>query len=90
MIFKPGVSYPSDSTGPFIDLEGPVMSLEDKDDESDPDEEVCVSVLTEHGIIKGWTSRPPKVGYKATIRVYRIGGGWYPDFIIKGWESNES
>lgn len=67
----------------YVDLEGIVINL------GDPlGEEVPVSVKVNDVIYNGYTPRPPKVGYKATIRVYSCGGGWYPDNKIISWESN--
>ena len=44
-----------------------------------------MKVLTERGEAIGYTTHPPKVGYRATIRLYNSGGGWYPDDRIVGW-----
>lgn len=30
-------------------------------------------------------NRIPKIGWKAKIRIYKIGGGFYPDNRVLGW-----
>lgn len=55
-------------------------------------ESVGVQVQTDEGAFTGywWNLRSgwfPKVGYRATIRIYGCGGGWYPDNIIVSWSS---
>lgn len=76
-------AYPCDEVGPYEDLEGPVTEVRG---------ELCgeypVTVLTDRGPVTGWTPRPPKAGYTATVRVYRAGGGWYPDNRIMSWSAH--
>lgn len=85
-LFELGYVYPSDSTGEYTDLKGEVVAVRQPFPDS-----VCVTVRTKHGTFDGWTDRVmplPEVGYRATIRMYRAGGGWYPDNIIKSWSSH--
>jgi len=83
-LFEPGLVYPSDSTGPYVDLEGEVVAvkgsaLEDEDD-------YFARVRTPKGEFECVGKKPgPERGYRARIRVYRSGGGWYPDDIVISW-----
>ena len=89
-MIKPDLVYSMDEVGPHIDLVGTVIEVGDKHPDWDDDwEEIKVIVQTEQGIFYGWTPRPPKVGYQATIRIYHVGGGWYPDNRIIGWTTQE-
>lgn len=83
-LFDPNVVYPLDEVGPYIELEGKVAHVGKQDN---PDHEVLVTVQTKHGEFKGVTSRPPRPGFSARIRVYNAGGGFYPDNRITGWSS---
>lgn len=87
-LFEPGFTYPSDSTGPYTELEGEVVELGEPD-EFEGRTTVNVYVNTERGKMSGWYegSHPPYPGCRATLRVYRSGGGWYPDDIITSWSS---
>jgi hypothetical protein len=72
--------YPSDQYGGiYLDLEGEIISVD----------EFVVDVFTEYGKFTGYIDGnfglEPVVGYKATIRVYDWGGGWYPDNRIISW-----
>ncbi len=84
-LFDLSVVYPSDKTGEYQDLEGPVVGIE-----SDDDIGHFVTVQTIKGVFRGWihpdiTGPMPQVGYRATIRLYRSGGGWYPEDKIISW-----
>ena len=90
-LFEPDVVYPRDDTGCYIELEGEVIEV---DDESLSELECVyeVKVRTEKGDFSGWTDgppniKPPAVGYRARIRIYNSGGGWYPDDKIVFWSA---
>jgi len=83
-LFKPGFSYPSDREGGrYIELTAEVIEIIYKL-EGDIDD-FHLRVRTESGVLDGWLRVPsssefvPKVGHHTIIRVYDIGGGWYPD-----------
>ena len=84
-MFEPGYVYPSDHTGPFNEISGRVVEVNPSSD--DPGGPIQVAVRTEYGVLYGWYEGedPPRIGYRATIRCYVAGGGWYPDDIIVGW-----
>ena len=89
-LFDPRLVYPSDSTGTYIDLEGPVVEVGNPLDLASDMRETSVTVRTEKGDFRGWASFParcgtPAVGDRATIRVYDSGGGLYPDDKVTGW-----
>ena len=74
--------YPSDEKGTYIDLDGEVIRV------GEPlSNDVGITVKTHLGTYTGYTyfKHAPHVGCIATIRVYRSGGGWYPDNKIVGW-----
>lgn len=87
-LFQNGLVYPSDNIGPYVDLPGTVVTVDD-----DPlDDHVEVKVDTgDRGIFSGWILAriKPDVGCLATVRVYRAGGGFYPDNRIVGWSRND-
>jgi hypothetical protein len=83
-LFKPGVVYPSDWVGPYVELHGTVTAVSEHEEGDD----AMVTVKTPEGEFDGVTPRPPKVGYSATIHVYNSGGGWYPDNRVVGWSAN--
>ena len=67
-----------DDVGAYIDLEGEVVEVEEE----------AIRVKTEHGVFTGYFGLPnrlPSVGYRARIRVYDSGGGFYPDNRVMGW-----
>lgn len=77
-LFEPGVAYPTDEMGDFVELYGTVTGVSDK----------LVTVDTDAGTYSGVCELPePKIGYEAKIRIYRIGGGWYPDHRVTEWSS---
>lgn len=88
-LFDPNLVYPSDEVGPHVDLEGIVIGVGVQFYPEYSWDEVPVLVKTEYGNFTGYTSRPPKAGYRATIRVYNSGGGWYPDDRIIGWTNDK-
>ena len=92
-LFEPGFVYPCDSIGEYEDLTGEVVHVDEFDDDDD-----CVAVkvkIEDVAVITGFWRLPnsnrksvwcaPLKGYYAKIRVYRSGGGFYPDDIITGW-----
>ena len=82
-LFDRNLVYPSDQTGPYVELEGKVLRIGEPISNS-----VSVQVETEHGIFTGYTAEGlgfPEVGYLARIRIYDSGGGWYPDDLVVGW-----
>ena len=89
-LFDDRLVYPSDGKGSYTELTGVVVGVREKSDPDDRWEEVRVDVYTQEGTFSGYTPRPPKVGYMATIRIYRIGGGWYPDNEIIRWAAPTS
>jgi len=86
-LFKPDAVYPSDHIGPFIELTGPIIIVEEILDYWK------ITIQTDKGIFTGYTDEgiilhrkfPPRIGYKAKIHIYNSGGGWYPDDRIVGW-----
>lgn len=87
VLFEDGIAYPTDEVGEYIELEGKVVALEV--------EFGIVDVLVK---MDGSTTRiltgiwpissgrhAPDYGCIATIRVYRSGGGRYPDNKITSW-----
>lgn len=75
------VSFGRDKTGEYIDHSGIVVKVEEQLSYDYP-----IYVCTEYGDLLGFTPNgPPNVGDIATIRVYRCGGGWYPDSRIIDW-----
>lgn len=90
-LFEPGLSYPSDREGGrYVEFEGPVVEVGVPLGTTGDMLEMPVVVRTEKGDFRGWTNYPARhgrieVGYRATIRVYDSGGGWYPDDRITGW-----
>ena len=89
-LFDPNLVYPADEGGRFVDLIGTVIEVDNTHHDSFEWEEIKVVVQTEQGTYEGYTPRPPKVGYQATIRVYDAGGGWYPDNRIVGWSEEKN
>lgn len=87
-LFEDDVVYPMDDVGPYNEVQGLVVGVSELETEGD-----CVKVTldTEFGRQSGfWTVSPisrahPVIGDTATLRVYRSGGGWYPDDRITGW-----
>ncbi len=79
-LFEPGLKYPRDRVGEYVDVIGEVVLFE---------EDGCVTISTSYGNIRGWTDEDgpitryamqnPGVLKYAHIRVYNAGGGWYPD-----------
>jgi len=86
-LFDRNLVYPCDNIGPFMDLEGEVVKLGEPWEKYNNFTQVSVKVKTERGTFTGWYEgpQPPEIGYRATIRLYDSGGGWYPDDIIVGW-----
>lgn len=86
--FEPGVAYPCDAVGAYVEYEGTVTKVHDDHPE---DDEVRIDVHVEgEGDFYGYwlmPKRAPKVGYLTTIRVYDMGGGFYPENSIRGWRS---
>lgn len=85
-LFDPNYVYPSDREGGrYVEFVGDVIEVGDIDVGGSDLYEVRLVVRTEKGDFSGFTRIPrtstfrPRVGYKARIRVYDAGGGWYPD-----------
>lgn len=96
-LFEPGYVYPSDREGGcYLELEGDVIAVDDIDVGGSDLREVGVTVRTDKGEFRGFTQYPrsstfhPQVGHRARIRVYDIGGGWYPDHRITGFWTRTS
>jgi hypothetical protein len=97
MLFEPNTVYPNDSgvggMGEYIDVEGEIISVGPSLDDA-----VKVTISSKHGAVSGWAHGPtgsyfsthPMVGSRATIRVYRSGGGWYPDNRVIGGQPRSS
>lgn len=89
-LFSKDFVCPCDDTGPYTDLEGKVVWVAEPPSKV-LDEDFQVEVQTLEGTFSVWTLGsvairfPPKVGDNARIRVYRSGGGWYPDNRLMGW-----
>ena len=94
-LFEPGFVYPCDGIGEYEDLTGEIVGVDEFDDDDD-----CVAVKVKIegiegcGVITGFWRLPstrsaPKLGHYAKIKVYRSGGGFYPDDIITGWSVNK-
>jgi hypothetical protein len=87
-LFDLEIVYPSDDVGPYIELNGIIAEIGEPLFDC-----VAIDVRTEYGILSGYTTHLPKslpkVGWKAIIRLYNSGGGWYPDDKIVGWTSPE-
>jgi len=80
-LFQQSLTYPQDDTGEYTELVGEVVKLG-----TPIGDDVSVQVKTARGTYTGYTQTPPpKIGNWARIRIYRAGGGWYPDNIITGW-----
>jgi hypothetical protein len=80
-LFERDKVYPSDSVGAYIDLEGRVVAVE-----AGVSGVWFVRVETEKGTFTGVEERlPPEEGFRATVRIYDSGGGWYPDDRIISW-----
>jgi hypothetical protein len=87
-LFDRNYVYPSDQWGgEFEERDGVIKSVRLIDDF------YSIDVETQEGLITGYfpklTGTPPEVGYMATIRIYRCGGGWYPDNRIVHWGKPE-
>lgn len=84
-LFEPGFVYPSDHLGCYTELNGRIVEIDDRDDF----DYLFIFVQTEYGIFRGvWRpigGHKPKVDYYAKIKVYRYGGGFYPDDVITSW-----
>jgi hypothetical protein len=81
-LFKSGFVYPNDQYGgEYEDLDGIIRSVRLITDS------YAVDVETPEGKFTGYWPKliSPKISYMATIRVYRCGGGWYPDNRIIHW-----
>lgn len=80
---------PSDDVGKYIELTGVVVAVGESYFEPDPrfePEQIGVDVKMDNGVVyHAFTTSPPKVGYKATVRHYQWGGGWYPDDKVVAW-----
>lgn len=82
-----GVVYPSDQYGEYIELEGEVTWVE-ADEDNEP---YSAKVHTPEGTFDCFgTGQKPAVGYRARVRIYNAGGGWYPDDRIIGWSAPPS
>lgn len=91
-LFDPNLVYPCDSTGPYTELGGTIVSVGEPLHDDDLDNSVAVKVETSEGAFTGYLTYSrmlPEVGYRAIIRLYRSGGGWYPDDRIVGWSSED-
>ena len=88
-LFNPDFVYPSDDVGPYVELDGTIVKIGEPSFYS-----VRIDVKTERGILSGYTTHLPKslpqIGWKAIIRLYNSGGGWYPDDKIVGWTSPDN
>lgn len=99
-LFEPNLVYPSDREGGrFVELDGDIIEVGEPLFGSLV--YVSVKVRTEKGDFGGFYGFPPswlehlqtqgpKVGHRATIRVYDAGGGWYPDNKITSWGTSAS
>jgi hypothetical protein len=83
-LFDPNLVYPSDEVGPYLELHGDVLAVGAS--LSVTMYEARVNVRTPQGEFYGYTRWPwreggfvPEAGMRATVRIYRAGGGWYPD-----------
>lgn len=88
-VFERGRRYPHDGVSEYVDLDGEVLTVGSGHVDDVDDNEVRVTVRTrEHGEFTAYTfkgaTRPP-IGSRATVRLYVIGGGWYPDDRVVGW-----
>ncbi len=78
-LFDPRFVYPSDRIGRYQEFEGDVV------DARWDDEVTFLTVRTEYGDFEGVVRRRIRTGRpkRACIRVYDIGGGFYPDHLIQ-------
>lgn len=96
-LFDKNFVYPCDDTGEYIDLTGKIKSI-DVDKGFD---HIKYEVETEYGIFSGYQAKYVGMmkqpagwekryedAYYATIRIYRAGGGFYPDNRIIGVSAN--
>jgi hypothetical protein len=86
-LFKRDLVYPSDEVGAFEELIGVATHV----GQANGDNETRVEVTTlEHGIFTAYARNyPPLVGSTCKIRVYRSGGGFYPDHRVMSWSRPE-
>jgi len=79
LLFNPHLVYPSDEFGPYLELVGQVTSVNDPLSGG----EVGVKVQTERGQFTAYVCKfmaeAVKMGKWVRVRVYDVGGGWYPD-----------
>lgn len=90
MLFSPNFVYPNDGKSDYVELEGRITFVEPKQFR---DGAYQIDVVTDHGVFTGYWDGPPsitgpEIGYMARIRVYRSGGGYYPDNEIRGWTTD--
>ena len=86
-LWQKGVIYPSDEVGEYVELEGTIVEIDD------PMGDTVAMKVSVPGrgvwtVFDYLTHYMPKVGYDATIRTYRWGGGWYPDDRLMSWRSH--
>lgn len=95
-LFDPNLVYPSDAEGGrYLELEGTIVDVSAAIAYRGLITIPCV-VRTDRGDFHGFARTPmgnrllPEVGWFATIRVYDLGGGWYPDHRIVSYGSLRS
>jgi hypothetical protein len=85
-LFDPNIVYPIDGVGQYIELTGRVVDVWTYEFDA------RVIVETDKGTFEGYTGNSfpsPKINDIVVIRVYDVGGGWYPDNKIMRWSTNE-
>jgi len=79
MLFDRSLVYPSDEFGPYIELEGSVVEVNDPLSCGS----VGIKVRTDRGQFTAYVCAPMAEFVAeakwARVRVYDSGGGWYPD-----------
>lgn len=76
-LFDDNLVYPRDEYGCYIETDGYVISVGEPLSDC-----FSIGVSTKFGTFVGYASshfHVPNIGCIATIRIYDIGGGWYPD-----------
>jgi hypothetical protein len=93
-LFEPGVVYPSDHVGEYVEVSGVILEVgEPLSDSVSVTIEVPPGVRGEGRHTGYWTGPGiergdlPPVGGKATLHLYRAGGGWYPDDRVVSWSA---
>ena len=84
VLFDRNFVYPCDDVGAYVELTGEIIEV------GKPlGGDCCVVVKTEHGVFSGfyWAEYAPQTGYTAKIRIYNVGGGFYPDNKIIEWSA---